>query len=118
MNSLPRGGLLAHHGLLQTIDRRLHRHRGRRLEDPAAAGHRLAAGLGLALPDASGPAPDAGLPAEVADVLLALLDLVPLRDLSQGGAVARAVLASDADLFRVLGHWVGVARRGCGRKDE
>merc|ERR1719393_1018586 len=97
---LPEGslGLPALQGLLEAVDGRLHRHGGRRLEDPAPAGHGLPARLRLALPDTGRHALHAGLAAEVADVPRALLDLVALGDLAERGAVARAPLARDPDL--------------------
>ena len=92
------------HGLLQAVDRGAHGGRRARGEGPAAAGHGLLAGLGLALPDAARDGLQVLLAAEAAHVPGALLDLVPLHDLAQGRAVARAVLAGDANLLRALGH--------------
>merc|ERR1719310_863858 len=112
---LPEGslGLPALQGLLQAVDGCLHRHGGRRLEDPADAGHGLPARLRPALPDAGRLAPDAGLAAEVAHVPRALLDLVPLRDLAERRAVARTPLARDAGLLGVLCHSAGQRRWVC-----
>merc|ERR1719190_91383 len=105
--SLSRSLVLAgRHRLLQPSDGRAGRGRCSRRQDPAAAGHGLVARLGLALPDAAGAALDVGLAAELAQVLLALLHLVALRDLPERGAVPGAVLAADAGLLRVLGHLV------------
>merc|ERR1719487_1563703 len=102
-SSLERRTLVANHlRLAQTTDRGARSGRGACGDAPAASRDLLAAGLGLALPEASRAALDALLAAEAAEVPGALLDLVALHDLPQRRTIAGTVLTGDADLLGVL----------------
>ena len=90
--------------LLETRDGGAHRGSGARGQGPAATRHDFVAGLGVALPDATCFTLHVLLAAESAHVPGALLDLVALHDLSEGGTITCAVLARDADLLGTLGH--------------
>ena len=90
--------------LLEACNGGAHRGGRARGQGPAATSHGALAGLGIALPDATGDALHILLATEGAHVPGALLDLVTLHDLSKRGTIAGAVLACDSNLLRALGH--------------
>ena len=97
--------------LLEACNGGAHRGGRARGQGPAATSHGALAGLGVALPDATGDALHILLATKGAHVPGALLDLVTLHDLSKRGTIAGAVLACDANLLRALGHGCCRARK-------
>merc|ERR1740129_83420 len=88
--------------LAHAPDRRLRRHRRRRVQHVRAARDDLPARA--ALPDARRLALDVVLPTKDAVVLRVLAHLHLLDVLPDGRAIPNAVLAADPDLLRALAH--------------
>ena len=89
--------------LPQTADGRPDRGGGGGGVGPGTSGDLDAAVLGAARPDADGVTLYAVLSAEGAGVLRVLRDFHLLDGLSEGGAIASAVLADNTDLLSALG---------------
>merc|ERR1740122_391144 len=98
--------------LLEAVNRCAHGRCSGRGELPTAPSDGFIARLRRALPNTSVSPLHVVLAAKRAVELLSLKNFVPLDKLSQGRAIASAVLTRDADLLRVLGHGVELVVNG------